>query len=210
MAKNTKGNARGKARDPGLGDAELVLLAGGGQHPGYLVGVPQSMKPATRQRASANLVKRGLAEERPARANEPVWRDQEGERLVLRVTAAGLAAIGIEAEADLAPDPAPAGCVGDGEAAPGPRHPREGSKGALLVSLLTRHEGASIEELVAATGWLPHTTRAALTGLRKRGFEIGREAVDGASRYRIGTPEPAPTPARRLRKPRTAEARAAA
>lgn len=206
MAKNTKGIRRHKGRGPGLGDAELVLLASGGRHPGHLIGLPERMKAATRQRAGANLVRRGLAEEGPARADEPVWREQEGGRLVLRVTPAGLAAIGIET------DPAPAQAVSDGEAAPCPSHPREGSKGALLVSLLTRHGGASIAELMAAAGWLPHTTRAALTGLRKRGFEIDREVGEGVSRYRIGTPEPAPAPApaRRPRKPRTAEARPSA
>ena len=35
-------------------------------------------------------------------------------------------------------------------------------------------QGATLDALVNATGWLPHTTRAVLTGLRKRGFEIDR------------------------------------
>jgi hypothetical protein len=40
--------------------------------------------------------------------------------------------------------------------------------------------------LVDATGWLPHTTRAALTGLRKRGFAIERTREEGSnSIYRI-------------------------
>ena len=42
-------------------------------------------------------------------------------------------------------------------------------------------------ELVAATGWLPHTTRAALTGLRKRGYAVGIDRADKVrgSVYRI-------------------------
>ena len=42
-------------------------------------------------------------------------------------------------------------------------------------------------ELIAATGWLPHTTRAALTGLRKRGYAVGIDRADKArgSVYRI-------------------------
>ncbi len=67
--------------------------------------------------------------------------------------------------------------------------------------------------LMAATGWLPHTTRAALTGLRKRGFEIARDRdPDGQSRYRVAQPEPEPVAAlnaRRGRK-RVADARMAA
>jgi len=41
---------------------------------------------------------------------------------------------------------------------------------------------------VAATGWLPHTTRAALTGLRKRGYAvtIDRSNKEQGSTYRIG------------------------
>jgi hypothetical protein len=39
-----------------------------------------------------------------------------------------------------------------------------------------------------ATGWLPHTTRAALTGLRKRGYAVVRERIDGGnSIYRIAS-----------------------
>jgi hypothetical protein len=52
--------------------------------------------------------------------------------------------------------------------------PREGSKLAEVIKLLQREGSATIDQLVDAMGWLPHTTRAALTGLRKRGFEIDR------------------------------------
>jgi len=64
--------------------------------------------------------------------------------------------------------------------------PRQGSKLAGVMALLFRETGASIEELTATTGWLPHTTRAALTGLRKRGYAILREQRGGkGSVYRI-------------------------
>ena len=42
-------------------------------------------------------------------------------------------------------------------------------------------DGATLAELVAATGWLPHTTRAALTGLRKRGYAVGIDRADKTS-----------------------------
>jgi len=64
---------------------------------------------------------------------------------------------------------------------------RVGTKGALVVALISRPDGASLSDLVAATGWLPHTTRAALTGLRKRGVAIERRrSADGRSVYLIG------------------------
>jgi hypothetical protein len=52
-----------------------------------------------------------------------------------------------------------------------------------------------------ATGWLPHTTRAALSRLRSAGTELARtKREDGITIYLILPPEPAP--ARRTRKSR--------
>lgn len=78
-----------------------------------------------------------------------------------------------------------------GQASPSPLSwcPRAGSKQALLISLLMAAEGASLDTIVAATGWLPHTVRAAVTGLRKRGYAIARLQESGgkSSSYRIIT-----------------------
>jgi Protein of unknown function (DUF3489) len=65
--------------------------------------------------------------------------------------------------------------------------PREGSKLAAVIDLLRRDGGATVDQLAAAMGWLPHTTRAALTGLRKRGFGIDRRKANNerASAYVI-------------------------
>ena len=57
----------------------------------------------------------------------------------------------------------------------------------LLLGLISREEGATLEELTSATEWLPHTARAAITGLRKRGHEVRCVRVDGVSRYSVGT-----------------------
>jgi Protein of unknown function (DUF3489) len=67
-----------------------------------------------------------------------------------------------------------------------PPQPRAGSKQGQLIAMLSRDEGASISEIATALGWLPHTTRAALTGLRHKGYELGREVnADRGSLYRI-------------------------
>jgi hypothetical protein len=64
--------------------------------------------------------------------------------------------------------------------------PRDGSKLGRVIDLLQRSDGATIPNLTEATGWPPHTTRAALTGLRKRGYAVIRErAGAGDSVYRI-------------------------
>jgi hypothetical protein len=62
---------------------------------------------------------------------------------------------------------------------PAPRN----SKAALLVSLLTRTGGATLDQMVGATGWLPHTTRAARTRLKARGHVITSVKVDGSRTY---------------------------
>ena len=61
------------------------------------------------------------------------------------------------------------------EAAGSPQHPRESSKQAIMVGLLSRPKGAILS---VRRGWLPHTARAALSGLRRRGFAIERVAAD--------------------------------
>ena len=62
---------------------------------------------------------------------------------------------------------------------------RQGTKQALLIDLLKRKRGTTIEAIVETLGWLPHTVRAALTRLRQQGFEIERVRKEGVSRYRI-------------------------
>jgi hypothetical protein len=55
-----------------------------------------------------------------------------------------------------------------------------------MIELLRRADGATIADLTQATGWLPHTARAALTGLGKRGYAVIRERIGaGDSLYRI-------------------------
>lgn len=54
-----------------------------------------------------------------------------------------------------------------------------------VVDLLERKNGASLEEMIETTGWQKHTVRAALTGLKKKGFGIERVQVEGVSRYTI-------------------------
>ena len=71
------------------------------------------------------------------------------------------------------------------DAAAAPPLPPKPSKTAAVLALLQRGEGATLPELVAATGWLPHTTRAALTGLRKKGHTIERSKRGDATCYRI-------------------------
>ena len=71
-----------------------------------------------------------------------------------------------------------------------PAQPKKPSKTETVLTLLRRAEGTTLDELVSATGWLPHTTRAAMTGLKKKGHQITRTKVDGVSRYTVGEAAP--------------------
>ena len=59
------------------------------------------------------------------------------------------------------------------------------TKAAAVLALLKRHEGASLAELIDATGWQACTTRSALTGLRKKGHAIERRKRDDVTCYYI-------------------------
>jgi hypothetical protein len=90
-----------------------------------------------------------------------------------------------------APDPVDANQDAEQlKACASPIAPRSGTKIDDVINMLSRPEGATIDGLVEAMGWLPHTTRAALTRLRKRGYAIGRSRTreGGSSVYRLTWP----------------------
>ena len=163
---------------------------------------PDKMKGAKPTKVGEKLVKLGLVREVRAKAGMPAWRrDDAGQSYALKLTAAALKVIAVDegseeaiatstaARPQLQPDPgaanAPSGDV-IGEHA---KTPRAGSKLARVIDLLQRTDGVTILHLTEATGWLPHTARAALTGLRKRGYAVARGRVEGGdSIYRIANP----------------------
>lgn len=73
--------------------------------------------------------------------------------------------------------------------------PREGTKQAKLVSMLSRKSGTTLAQASETLGWQIHTTSATMTGLCKRGYAIERQARDGKpSIYRIDAEKSAPLP----------------
>lgn len=63
--------------------------------------------------------------------------------------------------------------------------PKAASKISTVINLLKRDQGATLDEMVKTTGWLPHTTRAALTGLKKKGHTLEKSMRDDVTCYRI-------------------------
>ena len=64
-----------------------------------------------------------------------------------------------------------------------PTLPKAPTKQNQVLDLLRRKEGALLTDIVAATGWLPHTARAALTGLKKKGHVIESRRADKQTTY---------------------------
>jgi hypothetical protein len=180
-----------------LTDAQLVMMSAAARRKDHCLTLPETMKGAAVGKVSAKLLKLGLVREIRVKAGIPVWRrDEAGLGFALKLTAAGLKAIAVDEGREEAIEPidtpqlAP---VAGAKTVAEPYDvrdrtstPRRGCKLARVIDLLRRLDGASIFQLTEATGWLPHTARAALTGLRKRGYAVVRERVGvGDSVYRI-------------------------
>jgi Protein of unknown function (DUF3489) len=190
-----------------LSDTQAVILSAASQRDdGAVLPLPETLKVkgGAVAKVLGSLKAKGLIEHQVVpRGDEPP---------PLRISRAGLEAIGVETEDD-APEAAtppdtvltsadagveavfaPAPAIGaDGAATPPntgkatkrkgrvtraasadkPRL-RAGTKQALMIDLLSRPEGATIEQIAAATGWQNHTVRGAISGALKRklGFTI--------------------------------------
>lgn len=168
---------------PKLNDLHLILLsAAAARETGSLLPFPASVsdEAARIAKAVSHLMRHRLVEEVPTMDHALRWREDDGESIGLVITDTGRVAIGaIDGE----PSQIDTGAMEAGAGAQ-PSRPLS-SKTSFVVGLLEREDGASITDLTDATGWLPHSARAALTGLRKKGHDVERFAHAGGSRYRI-------------------------
>ena len=163
-----------------LSDTQAVLLSSAAQREdGSLLPLPTSLKPGGgTTKAMGVLITQGLAEERETADRAIVRRVESDRHLGLFLTVAGAAAIGVVLPGD-------EHAMVHGPNAPIPAAGKAPTKTVLVLDLLRRANGATLAELIAVTGWLPHTTRAALTGLRKKGHEVTRGKRDGVTCYAV-------------------------
>ena len=199
-----------------LSTTQHLVLASACAHADGLATRPAQLKPAQAAKTLAALIGAGLVKELRAKAEMPVWRhDEQGRAMALRILKAGRKAVAdaphTEAASSTGATEAPqpggsASATADGGVPKGPvagasgtaaASPAPGSKRTLIIGLMRREGGATMDELVAATDWLPHTTRAALSGLRKSGIavELAKAERGTASTYRVVTAERSTTAA---------------
>ena len=196
-----------------LSDTQAIILSAAAQRDDRIVlPLPARLKGGAATKVVDTMIAKGLIEEVEARRialqpqlSDPVWRETgDGHGTTLIITDAGFAAIGIapdEVPNPVAPRSAMGGDTGapaegaDHDATPNAsaptapagakaRTPREGTKQATLIAMLQAPDGATIEEIMAATGWQSHTVRGAMAGALKKklGLEVTSEKIENRGR----------------------------
>jgi Protein of unknown function (DUF3489) len=185
---------------PNFTDSQLIVLSKAAARDDGAAVTPRGMDKAPAAKVGSSLIARKLMREIRSKPGMPIWREMDGKNFSLVITRTGRNAIRVADDATASHhsatkvaqlDAASKARKASGAAAqPELRSidgaPRPGSKQALVVDMLRKSDGASLDALIKATGWLPHTTRAALTGLRKRGYSVERVRDETkGSLYRI-------------------------
>jgi hypothetical protein len=190
-----------------LSDSQLVILSAAAQRVDRsLLPFPSSLsaKGAALGKVVETLCKRQLVEERRINNGAPEWRrDEERGSLGLFVTDAGLLTLGIDNTETAKSLPAAASMPRQRKtgAAKPPRKEKKvsstaskrrvapsQSKQEVVIQMLRRRSGVTVEDIIAETGWQPHSVRGFFSGLVKKKLklpltsEIGK---DGIRRYHI-------------------------
>ncbi len=186
-------------------DTQSLILSRAATRPGNLaLPLPEGLVGAAAKMVVGKMIARGWLEEVEAnlRRSEPMWRETgDGHGTTLIATEAGLVAIGIEPlvasavasvrKARPKPNSEPVQAPDDTYTVK-PVAIRTGTKQAQIIAMLQRPEGATVAEMVKATGWLAHTVRGCISGALKRklGLPIAAERVEGRGTvYRL-SPNP--------------------
>ena len=160
-----------------LSDAQAVILSTAcAREDGAIFPVTASLKGGAVGNVCKSLLKQGLIEEIAATDLNTVWRhDEERGPITLRATPLAYSTLGITDEQDETP---PA------ETPPAPVQRRKGTKQETLIEMLRADGGATIDEIVEATGWQAHTVRGAMSGALKKklGLTITSEKTEDRGR----------------------------
>ena len=181
----------------------IILSAAAGRDDGSIHPLPKTLKGGAVTKVTQALLRKGLIAEAPGREDWPGRRDP-----YFAITAEGALAINVEPAdclhlADGAPQAADDGqevapaadtppkakkAATGRDTAKGPVKQRTGTKQALVAEMLRRSEGATVDQIMEATGWQRHTVRGAFAGALKKklGLTVNSEKVEDRGRvYRV-------------------------
>lgn len=171
-----------------LTETQTIILSAGAQRPENIaLPLPKGLAGAAAKMAVSKMIEHGWLQEVDAnlRRGEPLWRETgDGHGTTLVVTDAGLLAIGIEPVVVKT-----VVAIRKHSAGVSKLTPRSGTKQAMLIAMLQAPEGATMGEIIAATGWLQHTVRGAMSGAlgKKLGLVVNSAKEGDRGRvYRIG------------------------
>ena len=184
-----------------LTDTQMVILSAAAQRDdGSIHPLPKTLKGGAVTKVTQALLRKGLIAEATRRNGAAIGETN------FAITAEGALAINVEPDECLhLADTGAQAADGGHDAAPAlktrrrtkttatgrdgaPRKTRTGTKLALMIEMLRRPEGATVDQIVGATGWQPHTVRGAIAGALKKklGLTVTSEKVEDRGRvYRI-------------------------
>lgn len=160
-----------------LSDAQAFILSTAcAREGGAIFPVTASLKGGAVGNVCKSLLKQGLIEEIAATDLNTVWRhDEERGPITLRATPLAYSTLGItDEQSGTPPAETPTSAV----------QRRKGTKQETLIEMLRAEGGATIDEIVAATDWQPHTVRGAMSGALKKklGLHVTSEKVENRGR----------------------------
>ena len=181
----------------------IILSAAAGRDDGSIHPLPKTLKGGAVTKVTGALLRKGLIAEAPGREDCPGRRDP-----YFAITAEGALAINVEpAECPHLADTCAQAADGGQETEPAadtpakakkaatgrngaiaPRKARTGTKLALMIEMLRRSEGATVDQIMDATGWQRHSVRGAIAGALKKklGLAVTSEKVEDRGRvYRV-------------------------
>jgi hypothetical protein len=188
-----------------LSDTQIVILGAAAQRTdGSLLPFPQSLttKDAALSKIVETLCRRKLVEERRTINGAPEWRRDKDGPLGLFITTSGLLALGVD-DAENRPSQAAASVPRQRKMAAA--RPREKARKAspagskrravplqskqdLVIQMLRRQSGVTIDDIIAKTGWQPHSVRGFFSGLVRKKLKlplVSDVGKDGVRRYHI-------------------------
>jgi hypothetical protein len=165
-----------------LTDTQTIILNAGAQRPDNIaLPLPKGLHGAAAKMAVTKMIAHGWLQEVDAnlRQCELLWRETgDGHGTTLVVTDAGLLAIGVKPVVVTTV----MAILKHASVTPEVKQPtqRAGTKQAMLIEMLQSPDGATIAEIVSATGWLAHTARGVISGVLKKklGLAITTTKVD--------------------------------